>query len=77
LHKKPELVESTLHPGLDDAHEQFMDTFDEMETQLSKEMARINELKQKLDQDPGKKVRSLYACISPCSLYLHTQMPSS
>jgi elongator complex protein 1 len=54
LHKKPELIESTLHPGLDDAHEQFVDTFDEMETQLGKELARIAELKQKLDQDPGE-----------------------
>jgi hypothetical protein len=43
-----------LHPGLDDAHEQFMDTFDEMETQLGKEMDRVTELKQKLDQDPGE-----------------------
>jgi len=77
LHKKPDLVESTLHPGLDDAHEQFMDTFDEMETQLGKEMARINELKQKLDQDPGKEATTLQACTcvhSPCS---RTQMPFS
>jgi elongator complex protein 1 len=47
-------VESTLHPGLDDAHEQFMDTFDEMEGQLGKEMNRIKELRDKVDQDPGK-----------------------
>jgi len=54
-----------------------MDTFDEMETQLSKEMARINELKQKLDQDPGEGAGLLEACLSTYSLYSHIQTPFS
>jgi hypothetical protein len=54
LHNKPDLIESTLHPGVEDAHEQFIDTFDEMEGQLEKEMDRIKELRAKVDKDPGK-----------------------
>ena len=54
LHGRTELIESALHPGLDDAHEQFMDTFDEMEGQLDKEMKRIKDLRSKVDQDPGE-----------------------
>jgi hypothetical protein len=39
---------------LEDAHEQFIDTFDEMEGQLEKEMDRIKDLRAKVDKDPGK-----------------------
>lgn len=43
-----------MYPGLEDAHEQFIDTFDEMEGQLDKEMERAKELRKKVDDDPGK-----------------------
>jgi elongator complex protein 1 len=60
LHQKTELIESTLYPGLDDAQEQFIDTFDEMENQLEKEMDRIKELSKKLDSDAGMSGRTLH-----------------
>ena len=53
LHDMPELVESTLYPGLDDAHEQCVDVFDEMEGQLDKEVNRVKELMVKIEQSPG------------------------
>jgi elongator complex protein 1 len=54
LHDKEDLVESEVHPGLEDAHEQLIDVFDEMEGQLDKEVSRVAELVVKMGEDPGK-----------------------
>ena len=54
LHDKEDLVESEVYPGLEDAHEQLIDVFDEMEGQLDKEMSRVGELVDKMGEDPGE-----------------------
>jgi elongator complex protein 1 len=46
-------VESTIHPGLEDAQQDLTDVFDEMRGQLDKEMKRIAELRKILQDDPG------------------------
>jgi elongator complex protein 1 len=56
LHDRPDLVDSLIHTGLEDAQETLMDVFDEMEGQLDKEMNRIEELVGpggKMETDPG------------------------
>lgn len=54
LHGKEDLVESEVYPGLEDAHEQLLDVFDEMEGQLDKEVSRVAELVDKMGKDPGQ-----------------------
>lgn len=54
LHDKEDLVESEVYPGLEDAHEQLIDVFDEMEGQLDKEVSRVAELVVKMGEDPGE-----------------------
>lgn len=56
MHDKEGLVESEVYPGLEDAHEQLVDVFDEMEGQLDKEVSRVAELVVKMGEDPGKHV---------------------
>jgi elongator complex protein 1 len=56
LHGKEELVEGEVYPGLEDAHEQLLDVFDEMEGQLDKEVSRVAELVVKMGEDPGKHI---------------------
>jgi hypothetical protein len=56
LHNRPDLVDSLIHTGLEDAQETLMDVFDEMEGQLDKEMNRIEDLVGpggKMETDPG------------------------
>jgi hypothetical protein len=53
MHKRPDLIEGSIHPGLDDAHESLMEVFEEMQGQLEKEMSRLDELRQIREQDPG------------------------
>lgn len=43
-----------MYPGLEDAHEQLVDVYDEMEGQLDKEVSRVTELMKKMAEDPGK-----------------------
>lgn len=38
---------------MEDAHEQLVDVFDEMEGQLDKEVSRVAELVAKMGEDPG------------------------
>ncbi|KAJ9121784.1 hypothetical protein QFC22_002406 [Naganishia vaughanmartiniae] len=52
LHDKESLIESEVYPGLEDAHEQLVDVYDEMEGQLDKEVSRVAELIQKMAEDP-------------------------
>lgn len=54
LHSRSDLIEKELYPGLDDANEQFIDSFDEMESQLDKEMKRLAELKDVMREDVGE-----------------------
>lgn len=54
LHNRPDLVESVIHPGLDDAHESLTEVFEEMSGQLDKEMARLGELRRIRLEDPGE-----------------------
>lgn len=46
-------MESTIHPGLDDATENLTEIFEEMHGQLDKEMKRIAELRVIREEDPG------------------------
>lgn len=43
-----------------------MDTFDEMEGQLVKEMSRIKELRAKVDHDPGEPMDMYGICAKGC-----------
>ncbi|KAJ9111710.1 hypothetical protein QFC19_001070 [Naganishia cerealis] len=52
LHDKESLIESEVYPGLEDAHEQLVDVYDEMEGQLDKEVSRVAELIHKMAEDP-------------------------
>ncbi|KAJ9102595.1 hypothetical protein QFC21_002996 [Naganishia friedmannii] len=52
LHSKESLIEKEVYPGLEDAHEQLVDVYDEMEGQLDKEVFRVAELLQKMVDDP-------------------------
>jgi hypothetical protein len=45
-----------VYSGLEDAHEQLVDVYDEMEGQLDKEVSRVAELVQKMVEDPGKHI---------------------
>lgn len=67
LHGKEDLVESEVYPGLEDAHEQLLDVFDEMEGQLDKEVSRVAELVVKMGKDPGQATLST---ASTCLLIL-------
>ncbi len=56
LHGRPDLIETFIYTGLEDAQETLMDVFNEMEGQLDKELSRIQELVGpggKMDTDPG------------------------
>lgn len=53
LHKRPDLIEQDIHPGLEDAHEALTEVFEEMEGQLIKEMNRLDELRRIREEDPG------------------------
>jgi elongator complex protein 1 len=48
------LVEGTIHPGLDEAHELLTELFEEMGGQLDKEMKRLADLRRIWDDDPGQ-----------------------
>ncbi|WWC91266.1 uncharacterized protein L201_006209 [Kwoniella dendrophila CBS 6074] len=52
LHDRNDLVESMIHPGLEEAHEALTETFEEMEGQLDKEVNRLKELKKIRENDP-------------------------
>lgn len=54
LHDRSDLVKSTIYPGLEDAHEELTEVFEEMRGQLDKEMKRIVELRKVLEDDPGE-----------------------
>ncbi|WVW79282.1 hypothetical protein I302_101249 [Kwoniella bestiolae CBS 10118] len=52
LHDRIDLIESMIHPGLEEAHEALMETFEEMEGQLDKEVNRLKELRKIRENDP-------------------------
>jgi elongator complex protein 1 len=52
------LVESIIHPGLEEAQEALTEVFDEMAGQLRKEMDRLTELRQIRMEDPGESWKS-------------------
>nr|XP_018259126.1 elongator complex protein 1 [Kwoniella dejecticola CBS 10117]OBR81284.1 elongator complex protein 1 [Kwoniella dejecticola CBS 10117] len=52
LHDRSDLVEAMINPGLEEAHEALMETFEEMEGQLDKEMNRLKELRKIRESDP-------------------------
>lgn len=52
LHSRPNLIESHIHPGLDDAQETLSEIFDEMVGQLDKEINRLKELRRIRLEDP-------------------------
>ncbi|WRT69010.1 uncharacterized protein IL334_005992 [Kwoniella shivajii] len=52
LHSRSDLIESMIHPGLEEAHEVLMEIFEEMEGQLDKEVSRIKELRKIRENDP-------------------------
>ena len=54
LHNRPDLIESRVHPGLEEAQESFLETFDEMQEQLDKEMSRLEDLRQVRADDSGE-----------------------
>lgn len=54
MHDREDLVESVIHPGLDDAQEALLEVFEEMEGQLDKEVARLAELRKIRTEDPGE-----------------------
>jgi elongator complex protein 1 len=54
LHGRTDLGQSTIYPGLEDAHEELTEIFEEMKGQLDKEMKRIAELRKVLEEDPGE-----------------------
>ncbi|WVR09089.1 hypothetical protein IAU60_006151 [Kwoniella sp. DSM 27419] len=51
-HERPDLIEAMIHPGLEEAHEELVEVFDEMDGQLDKEMKRIMELRKIRETDP-------------------------
>lgn len=51
-HGKGELVETVVHPTIEDAHEALAEVFEEMDGQLDKEMARVKELRNIRRSDP-------------------------
>ena len=59
LYDRNDLVESTIHPGLESAQEDTLELFTEMEGQLDKEVSRLKVLRGIYRDDPG-------AYISPC-----------
>ena len=61
LHKRDDLVEQHVWPGMDDAQEGLVEAFEEMEGQLDKEVARLETLKVLRREDPGEMIAS---CIS-------------
>lgn len=54
LHKKPELVESTIHPLLSEAQNVIMEDLKEIEEQMDKQVGRLQELKILRTQQPGE-----------------------
>lgn len=52
-HSRPDLVGDVIHPALEEAHEILMETLEEMEGQLSKEVKRLGELHAIRLQDHG------------------------
>ncbi|OCF72658.1 elongator complex protein 1 [Kwoniella mangroviensis CBS 8886] len=52
LHDRSDLIESMIHPGLEEAHEALMETFEEMEGQLDKEVNRLKDLRRIRENDP-------------------------
>lgn len=58
-------MESEVYPGLEDAHEQLIDVFDEMEGQLDKEVSRVAELVVKMGEDPGELLASRVSVTDP------------
>lgn len=51
-HGKDVLVEEVVHPAIEDAHEALAEVFEEMDGQLDKEMARIQDLRKIRLADP-------------------------
>lgn len=54
MHDREDLVESVIHPGLENAQEALVEVFEEMEGQLDKEVARLAELRKIRADDPGE-----------------------
>jgi elongator complex protein 1 len=54
LHDREDLVDSVIHPGLEDAQEALLEVYEEMEGQLNKETARLVELRKIRAEDPGE-----------------------
>jgi hypothetical protein len=67
LHGRSDLLESVVHPGLEDAQETLTEVFDEMREQLDKEMKRIAELRRILEDDPGMSL-----CLTPLTSQTHS-----
>ena len=53
LHKRTDLLDSAVLPGLEQAQEDLVEVFDEMRGQLEKEMARLQALRRAREEDPG------------------------
>ena len=49
----PELTEEIIHPGSLETKSQLMEDVDEMKSQLSKQVARVRELRIKKVEQPG------------------------
>ena len=54
LHSREDFVEKLIRPGLEDAQESLVEVFEEMEGQLDKEVARLEDLKKIRSSDPGQ-----------------------
>jgi elongator complex protein 1 len=54
LHKRDDLTESYVWPGMDDAQEGLIEVFEEMDGQLDKEVARLEALTEIRLEDPGQ-----------------------
>ncbi|KAL7421377.1 putative elongator complex protein 1 [Cryptotrichosporon argae] len=52
LHKRPDLVDDVVLPGLEEAHEAALEVFEEMRGQMDKEVARLKELQRVRLEDP-------------------------
>jgi len=51
----PELIEEIIHPGALETKSQLVEDLSEMKSQLSKQVARVRELRVKKVEQPGMK----------------------
>ena len=70
------MVESTILPGMEEAHEALLEVFEEMEGQLDKEVARLRALKQLRLDDPGDLIRLGILNVADGRHFLHCRSRS-